>query len=394
MLKKLSTKKYSFILKLIIVVLVFSFTKSNLSTKIAYAQGSQATYQGYNPPTSSSDTYNNTTTNNNNTNNNQQSNTNGSQNSNTGNQNNSGVQSNGTNAAPLIYKTSPNYVKAGSTGVTVNVIGSNFITSSIIRINGSDRSTTFISSNQLSAKLNDSDITTYGHYPITVFTPAPGGGISNSISFIVNDGTPVPSQDVNTNGVSFVNGTGNSLATTEGTNGTTSNTDTTNNTNTSNGKNLTASASNGIKFFPWGFLLWILLFIVILFGMIIWRQHYLKKKEEEESKDGDMLNDILVGRTITYNKEDVKKEIYSVIELPNQDNDYKYVFKQKDGNTLTLDEDQLVKMLKDGTIELVPYLEYFDENNEKNDKDKNEDSSEAPLPENLGGVEIPFSPNE
>jgi hypothetical protein len=69
------------------------------------------------------------------------------------------------------------------------VNGRGFINDSVVRWNGSNRTTTFISSNQLTAAIRAADVTTGGTAQVTVFNPAPGGGSSNSQTFIV-DGTP------------------------------------------------------------------------------------------------------------------------------------------------------------------------------------------------------------
>jgi len=70
------------------------------------------------------------------------------------------------------------------------VTGTNFISSSVVRWNGGDRSTTFGSSTQLQAQITAADIGTAGTASVTVFNPAPGGGTSNAGTFTVS-GPPV-----------------------------------------------------------------------------------------------------------------------------------------------------------------------------------------------------------
>ncbi|MEJ0002246.1 MAG: hypothetical protein WDN09_03690 [bacterium] len=201
--------------------------------------------------------------------------------------------SNGTNganaygsvngAAPVVYKITPGAIAMGSSKISLNVIGANFVPASIVRYNGADRTTTFVSGTQLSVTLNDADMAAIGSYPITVFTPSPGG-ISNVTTFNVTNGTPViGNADVITNPDGTI-----AASNADGSGTTTTATNTTN-TSTTTVKNQPANASSG--FFPWGFLAWLFLAIVILLGVILWRKYYLQKKEEEEKKEGEEVAD-------------------------------------------------------------------------------------------------------
>lgn len=73
----------------------------------------------------------------------------------------------------------PNAATAGSVGFTLILTGTNFISNSVVRWNGSDRTTTFVSGTQLQATIAAADIATAGVAYITVFNPAPGGGTSS-----------------------------------------------------------------------------------------------------------------------------------------------------------------------------------------------------------------------
>src|SRR4029077_15794273 len=79
---------------------------------------------------------------------------------------------------------------AGDGAFTLTVNGSNFNSNSIVRFNGGNRSTTFVSSGQLTAQITAADIQAAGLFPITVFNPAPGGGSSSAVNLTVNN--PVP----------------------------------------------------------------------------------------------------------------------------------------------------------------------------------------------------------
>ena len=49
--------------------------------------------------------------------------------------------------------------------------------------NGVARTTTFVNAGQVTAAIPASDIVTAGSAPVTVVTPAPGGGTSNALTF-------------------------------------------------------------------------------------------------------------------------------------------------------------------------------------------------------------------
>jgi subtilisin family serine protease len=91
----------------------------------------------------------------------------------------------GTNPAPMMGTISPSAAIAGSGAFTLTVTGSNFTPSSVIRWNGSDRPTTYVSASQLRASIAASDVAATGTAQVTVFTPAPGGGLSTAQPFTI-----------------------------------------------------------------------------------------------------------------------------------------------------------------------------------------------------------------
>jgi uncharacterized protein (TIGR03437 family) len=75
--------------------------------------------------------------------------------------------------------------------LTVN--GTGFVNGSVARWDGQDRVTTFVSATQLRAQILASDIIGIGQASVTVFNPAPGGGLSNVATFdITPPNSPVP----------------------------------------------------------------------------------------------------------------------------------------------------------------------------------------------------------
>ncbi len=93
------------------------------------------------------------------------------------------------NPIPTIIALQPSANAAGGPAFTLIVYGSsNFVTGSVVRWNGSDRPTAFLSAVQVSAQIPASDIAVSGIAAITVFNPAPGGGSSNSLAFNIGPG--------------------------------------------------------------------------------------------------------------------------------------------------------------------------------------------------------------
>jgi len=100
--------------------------------------------------------------------------------------------------APVITSLSPSAAVAGTSSLSLIVNGSNFTPLSVVRWNGSPRTTTYSTSTQLSAAISSADLAVAGSPQVTVFTPAPGGGTSNPVTFTI---TPALALTVNTTSV-------------------------------------------------------------------------------------------------------------------------------------------------------------------------------------------------
>jgi len=91
------------------------------------------------------------------------------------------------NPPPSISGLSPSDRTAGDTGFTLSVVGSGFTATSTILFAGSLRPTSFLSDTELTAAIGAGDIDTAGAFPVRVSTPAPGGGLSDSLILTVHD---------------------------------------------------------------------------------------------------------------------------------------------------------------------------------------------------------------
>lgn len=91
-----------------------------------------------------------------------------------------------TFAPPVITLLSPSSAVAGSGAFQLNVTGTNFAPGSIVRWNGADRTTAFVNVTELTAQIPASDIADAGTATVTVFSPSPGGGTSNAVTFTIN----------------------------------------------------------------------------------------------------------------------------------------------------------------------------------------------------------------
>ena len=85
--------------------------------------------------------------------------------------------------APTITSLNPSSAAVGGPAFTLTVNGTNFVSGSVVRWNGSDRATTYVNDTRLTASIPAADIATAGSASVTVFNPAPGGGTSNTAAF-------------------------------------------------------------------------------------------------------------------------------------------------------------------------------------------------------------------
>jgi uncharacterized protein (TIGR03437 family) len=89
------------------------------------------------------------------------------------------------NPAPTLSSLNPNPVATSGQPLMLTVNGANFVNGAVVRVNGADRSTTFVSATRLTATLSAADIANPGTARITVFNPPPGGGASNEMTLTI-----------------------------------------------------------------------------------------------------------------------------------------------------------------------------------------------------------------
>lgn len=96
----------------------------------------------------------------------------------------------GANPLPQTTGINPGSVSPGGEGFTLQVNGGAFLSSSVVRWNGTARVTRLVSSARLEAAIPASDVAKEIPVSVTVFNPPPGGGVSNPQKF--NIANPVP----------------------------------------------------------------------------------------------------------------------------------------------------------------------------------------------------------
>ncbi len=109
------------------------------------------------------------------------------------------------NAVPASTGLDPASKPEGSADFTLTVAGTDFVGDSVVLWNGAALPTTFVSDTQLQATVPAAYLTEEGGALVTVSNPAPGGGTSNPLPFLINDAAlnVAPPSFSATEGVSF-----------------------------------------------------------------------------------------------------------------------------------------------------------------------------------------------
>jgi len=88
--------------------------------------------------------------------------------------------------APVLVSISPAYISAGSAAFPLTVTGSGFVSNSALYWGSTALTTQFVNSTELTALVPAAQIAAAGQSAITIETPVPGGGTSNSLEFEID----------------------------------------------------------------------------------------------------------------------------------------------------------------------------------------------------------------
>ncbi|MFA5778287.1 MAG: IPT/TIG domain-containing protein [Candidatus Paceibacterota bacterium] len=173
------------------------------------------------------------------------------------------------NPKPTITSINPRSSNIGTGAKTITVVGSGFVSSSVVKLNDSNRPTTFIDYSHLLVQLTANDMSRADGFYLTVFNRAPGGGYSNASFFTINN---VVAPNANTNNSNGSTNTSSSMNQTG---------------NTSTDSNYSALASNAIfgsnSILPSGLIQWIIFAIIILLIVILARKVFGAEKNYHET---------------------------------------------------------------------------------------------------------------
>ena len=93
---------------------------------------------------------------------------------------------------PKITSITPNAADQADKGFTMTVTGTNFVYGSIVKLNGTARSTTYVSPIELKVEIPAKDLLKAGEFEITVYSPIVGGKTSNPEKFMVQTSSGFP----------------------------------------------------------------------------------------------------------------------------------------------------------------------------------------------------------
>jgi hypothetical protein len=97
----------------------------------------------------------------------------------------------GSQTPPSIASLSPSSALAGSPTFTLTVDGTSFLPETVVHWAGEVRSTEFVSSSRLTAKIGEDDVATAGTFDVRAVNPPDQGGMSAAETFTVTNPAPV-----------------------------------------------------------------------------------------------------------------------------------------------------------------------------------------------------------
>lgn len=100
------------------------------------------------------------------------------------------------NTGAFISFLAPSRASAGGAGFTLTLVGAGFVDKTVVQWNGQNRTTTFVSSNQVTAEITAADIAATGKVSVNTLNPSTkptDNGLSNTIAFFVEAASnPIP----------------------------------------------------------------------------------------------------------------------------------------------------------------------------------------------------------
>jgi len=91
------------------------------------------------------------------------------------------------NPVPVISSLAPSTMLVGATSLTITVTGTGFVPATVIDVNGSARTTTYVSGTQVSVALTAGDVAAASSLSLTAVNATPGGGTSAAAPLTVNN---------------------------------------------------------------------------------------------------------------------------------------------------------------------------------------------------------------
>jgi trimeric autotransporter adhesin len=95
------------------------------------------------------------------------------------------------NPSPVVSSISPANVIAGAQQQTLDILGTGFVTTSVVQWNGSALQTSFVSGTEVKAVVPVQDVAAGQVVQISMANPAPGGGNSTNTAFNISSPTPL-----------------------------------------------------------------------------------------------------------------------------------------------------------------------------------------------------------
>src|SRR5437879_1684812 len=95
-----------------------------------------------------------------------------------------------SNPVPTVSTLAPFSVLVGSPAGTITVTGASFVSGITLAVNGSPRTTTYVSDTQLTASLTADDFSSAAPLLLNAVNPQPGGGASGTIALVVANPAP------------------------------------------------------------------------------------------------------------------------------------------------------------------------------------------------------------